>query len=288
MVLSHVLMSITHILSMAINFILMLGAREKKINNGVYVKELIEGGEDDFYGIIQHIYELEYNTSSSSKKVVVFYYDWFDPSRRGTIVDRKYGTVDICMDKRYLPFDPFILASNVRQVYYVSYPTSRKDKQGWCVAIKTKPRGRIEAHDIEDDIPYQIDEISRVNEVIEVERVLGFQHSQVDVEEVDEEDEEFEGNDVEDDNEAQEFGNYDLEEDIEGHGFEDNDFEEDSEEEVEDDHFEEDSSEDGKLEENDSQEDNEQGGFDDDDWSLYFSLGLAKFDKCHSNVNFLL
>jgi len=60
---------------MAINFILMLGAREKKINNGVYVKELIEGGEDDFYGIIQHIYELEYNTSSSSKKVVVFYYD---------------------------------------------------------------------------------------------------------------------------------------------------------------------------------------------------------------------
>jgi len=116
------------------------------------------------------------------------------------------------MDKRYLPFDPFILANNVRQVFYVPYPTSRKDKQGWCVAIKTKPRGRIEAHDMaNDDVSYQVDKISHVNEVIEVEQVLGLQHTQVDVEEVDEEDENFQGNDVEDDNEEGEFENYDSE-----------------------------------------------------------------------------
>jgi len=46
---------------------------EKTINSGVYVKGLTEGGHDDFYGIIEHIYELEYNSSSSPKKVVVFY-----------------------------------------------------------------------------------------------------------------------------------------------------------------------------------------------------------------------
>lgn len=33
-------------------------------NNGVYVKGLTKGGDDDFYGIIQHIYELKYNILS--------------------------------------------------------------------------------------------------------------------------------------------------------------------------------------------------------------------------------
>jgi len=221
---------------------------EKTINIGVYIKGLIEGGEDDFYGIIQHIYELEYNSSSSPKRVVVFYCDWFDPSRRGTIVDLKYGMVEIQMDKRYLPFDPFILASNVRQVYYVPYPTSRKDKQGWCVAIKTKPRGRIKAIDMEDDVPYQIDEVSHLNEVIEVEGISGFQHSQVGLVEVDELDQEFEGNDLEDDNEEEEFENYESEQDFD---IEDNYFEVDSEE--------------GELEENDFQENNEEEEFDDND-----------------------
>jgi len=59
--------------------------------------------------------------------------------------------------KGILPFDPFILAHNVRQVYYAPCPTSRKEKKSWCVAIKTKRRGRIESLDMGDDVPYQID-----------------------------------------------------------------------------------------------------------------------------------
>jgi len=45
---------------------------EKTINSGVHVKGLIEGGEDNFYGIIHKIYELEYNISNKPKKVVLF------------------------------------------------------------------------------------------------------------------------------------------------------------------------------------------------------------------------
>jgi len=52
-----------------------------------------------FWGVIQYIYEVEYNSSTSDKKVVLFYCDWFDPSRRGIKVDSKYGIVDIRMDK---------------------------------------------------------------------------------------------------------------------------------------------------------------------------------------------
>jgi len=58
------------------------------------------------------------------------------------------------MTSRYQPFDPFILAYNFRQVYYVQYPPYRKDNRGWCVAIKTKSRGRIESNEVEDDVPY--------------------------------------------------------------------------------------------------------------------------------------
>ena len=39
----------------------------KTINCGVVVKEITEGGEDNFYGVIPHIYELVYNYSWTCK-----------------------------------------------------------------------------------------------------------------------------------------------------------------------------------------------------------------------------
>ena len=103
---------------------------------------------------------------------------------RGTRVDPKYGTVEIRMDKSYNLFDPFISAHNVRQVYYVPYPTIRRDKRGWCVAIKMKPRGYIESDHVQDDVPYQVEEMSHVNEVIEVESISELQDLRGGVEEV--------------------------------------------------------------------------------------------------------
>jgi len=57
------------------------------INSGVHVKGLTEGAANDFYGVIQHIYELEYNTIIYPKRVILFYCHWFDPTSRGTRVD---------------------------------------------------------------------------------------------------------------------------------------------------------------------------------------------------------
>jgi hypothetical protein len=117
---------------------------------------------------------------------VLFYCDWFDPSTRGTKINKRYNTVDIRMDRRYKKFDPFIMAHNVRQVYYVPYPSTQPRKRGWSVAITTKPRGRIENDEIVDDeVAYQNDEISNVTEVIELEEVIGLLDSQVDGQEVD-------------------------------------------------------------------------------------------------------
>jgi len=55
----------------------------------------------------------------------------------------------IRMDKRYNLFDPFMSENNVRQVHYVTYPTTRRDKHDWCVAIKTKPRGYIKFDNVQ-------------------------------------------------------------------------------------------------------------------------------------------
>ena len=146
-------------------------------NNGVYVKGLTKGGDDDFYGIIQHIYKLEYDTSTSPKRVVLFYCDWFDPTCRGTRVDSKYGVLDIQMHTRYVSYNLFIIAHNVRQQYYVPYPTPRMDKCSLCVTIKMKLRVHIESNDVEEYEPHQVDEMSHANEVIEVKIISSFEHS---------------------------------------------------------------------------------------------------------------
>ncbi|CAJ2661678.1 unnamed protein product [Trifolium pratense] len=43
---------------------------KKTINSGVYVKGVSDGGEDDFYGVIKHIFELSYRYDNN---VVLFY-----------------------------------------------------------------------------------------------------------------------------------------------------------------------------------------------------------------------
>lgn len=178
---------------------------KRTINSGVYVKGETGGGENDYYGVIEHIYELEYPWLDYEKKIVLFFCRWFDPSVRGTKLNPKCNTVDIRMNGRYKLYDPFIMAENVRQVYYVPYPSTRR---GWCVAIKSKPRGRIEANDADDDVPYQVNEISGVNEVIEVERIDSLRDDRFLVEEVEaveaQVDEDEEHNEDEEDNENEE------------------------------------------------------------------------------------
>lgn len=118
---------------------------KKTINNGEFVKGVTEGVEDDFYGVIRHIYELVYNYMDLKNKVVLFYGDWHDPSSRGTKIDKKkYNNVEVRIDRKYKEYDPFIMAHNVRQVYYMPYPSIQPSKRGWYVVIKSNPLGYIE------------------------------------------------------------------------------------------------------------------------------------------------
>jgi hypothetical protein len=143
---------------------------KKTVNCGVHVKGLTEGGEDDYYGNINHIYELDY--FGLKDKVALFYCEWFDPTRNaGTKVHPQYKIVDIKMDKRYRPYDPFIIAQKARQVYYVPYPEMCTSMRGWCAAITTKPRGHVEIDNIEDEMPYQSHDTSPVLPIPEIEAI---------------------------------------------------------------------------------------------------------------------
>lgn len=75
-------------------------AEGKKINNNVVVKGVTEGGKDDLYGVITHIYELIYNYMDTENKFAMFYYDWYGPPSRGTKIDKKYNSVEVRMDRK--------------------------------------------------------------------------------------------------------------------------------------------------------------------------------------------
>lgn len=91
-------------------------------NSGVCVKgAFYDQHENDYYGLLDEIIEVEYDSHLGRCVVVVFKCTWFDPVQ-GVKVDHKTGLVEIKHNKRGCTDDPYILASQAQQVYYTPYP----------------------------------------------------------------------------------------------------------------------------------------------------------------------
>ena len=82
----------------------------KTYNCGVCAKGAGEGGvENDFYGILKDVVEIEY-PGEPIKKCILFSCHWFDNTRDiGTRVHNDFGIVEIRHTRRYRKYDPFIL-----------------------------------------------------------------------------------------------------------------------------------------------------------------------------------
>lgn len=130
------------------------GHGKKTYNSGVFVRGDSGNGQNDWYGVVTEILELEYVGDNT---VVLFNCEWYDPTPRvGTRKHNHYNIVEINHTKRYLAYDPFIIAHNTRQVYYLSYPG--RSRSTWKAVIKTKPRGRLEVDGEEEtNEAYQVD-----------------------------------------------------------------------------------------------------------------------------------
>ena len=108
-------------------------AQDKKStnqNSGVRFDATDSSGQKDiFYGYIEHIWELDYGPSF---KVPLFWCKWFN-LKGGVQIDPQYGMTTVDLKNLAYDTEPFVLASEVAQVFYVkdmsTKPKKRKDKQ---------------------------------------------------------------------------------------------------------------------------------------------------------------
>jgi hypothetical protein len=94
-----------------------------------------QGQEINYYGIIQHILEFSF-VRDKELKVVFFICKLFD-SIHG-IRHNKYGMVEIKHNAKLPGNDDFILAHQVKQMYYLKYPCEKLAT--WRVVYKVNPR----------------------------------------------------------------------------------------------------------------------------------------------------
>ena len=145
------------------------GAGRVTHNSGVCVRGTsysIESDESDYYGMLDHILEVEYYGVGRCV-AVLFKCTWFDtPS--GVRNDGEHNLVDVKYKSRLRGDDSYILASQTEQVYYTSYPSMAKDLKDWWAVVKTKPRGVYQVaetvNDVEADGNMEGEQFFQINE----------------------------------------------------------------------------------------------------------------------------
>lgn len=127
------------------------GKHKATMNYGVGV---ISEEEIDYFGILEEVIELVYLGTVNVFKTVLFKCNWMD-SLNGMNIHEQYRLVDVNHSKKYPAYDPFVLAHQVYQVYFTSYPSLKKDKSQWWAVFKTKARSSVDAP-IDESI-FQVD-----------------------------------------------------------------------------------------------------------------------------------
>jgi Transposase family tnp2/Domain of unknown function (DUF4218)/Transposase-associated domain/Domain of unknown function (DUF4216) len=89
-----------------------------------------DGTKDTYYGYIEEIWELDYGLDL---KVPLFRCKWVKLNGGGILVDKTYGMTTVDLNNIAYLDEPFVLANDVSQVFYVkdmsSKPRKRKNKQ---------------------------------------------------------------------------------------------------------------------------------------------------------------
>ena len=109
-------------------------AQDKKStnqNSGVHFDATnINGSKDTYYGYIEEIWELDYGPNF---KIPLFRCKWVKMTAGGVQVDKTYGMTTVDLNNLAYLDEPFVLANDVAQVFYVkdmsSKPRKRKNEQ---------------------------------------------------------------------------------------------------------------------------------------------------------------
>ncbi|XP_060200510.1 uncharacterized protein LOC132628763 [Lycium barbarum] len=112
------------------------GSARLTMNRGVCISDPNVG---DYYGRIQEIIQVEYR-EVALKKTTLFKCEWFDTTMNvGVKEHNQYKLVDVNHRRRFNKYEPFFLAMQATQVCYVSYRSTKKDKDDWLAVLKVKP-----------------------------------------------------------------------------------------------------------------------------------------------------
>ena len=96
-----------------------------------------------YFGVIEHIWELDY----TNFQVPVFGCKWVD-NNNGVRID-ELGFIRVDFNRVGYKDEPFILASQAQQVFYVPDPV---DKKWSIVLLSNKINANIDGENIEEDI----------------------------------------------------------------------------------------------------------------------------------------
>jgi len=128
--------------------------------------------EVDYYGRLEEVVELQYH--SEQNRVFLFKCYWYDTTDREIRVDPHYGLIEINSKARLRNVkDVFVFAKQCQQVYYTYTPSFRNDRSrvDWLSVLKTKPRGRVELVQDDNEDTSVRDKFFQVSEFVEPYRV---------------------------------------------------------------------------------------------------------------------
>ncbi|KAK4713414.1 hypothetical protein R3W88_019321 [Solanum pinnatisectum] len=109
------------------------GSVRSTTNSGVCISDPNAG---DYYGRLHKIIQLEYRRAPL-KQAILFKSEWFDPTMNAGVKEHnQYKLVDVNHHRRFKKYEPFILAMQATQACYMSYPSTKRDKDDWLAILK--------------------------------------------------------------------------------------------------------------------------------------------------------
>lgn len=146
-------------------------------NSGVMVKGEHEGKVIEFYGIIIDIIELEYLLGHN--RLLLFKCDWWNLKEKTGLQKDKNNITSVNISRTWYEEQPFVLASQARQVFYVE---DLKLGNNWRVVEIVQPRGSFDVPELEEEDndhnnlkePYQQDDVCGVVDTMEVDNQEAF------------------------------------------------------------------------------------------------------------------
>ncbi|XP_026416083.1 uncharacterized protein LOC113311461 [Papaver somniferum] len=119
-------------------------ARRTTQNSGLLVDGEHGGNAIEFYGTLRDVIELEYQ---HGYRIVLFKCDWFDVSPNRNKIRKDYDLTSINVSNLWYEDDPYVLASQAQQVFYVD---DHKNGANWKVVNKMEHRHLWDVPEVHD------------------------------------------------------------------------------------------------------------------------------------------